>query len=319
LLLTKTIAIIEQARREAILELARARHKPAAIYKLLKYPKTTVCRVFNAWEADGKVCRKTHNMRSDKIRTPASSQASRSPSRHRRDFLVQVGQEPLSEQAAGPRVKVIPNGQAAHPHGIHEGHQAHQRQAHGGRIIFCSDEKNWTVDRSYNVQNDRWLAKEREKVPAVFTTKFPASVMTLGVICSTGEVMPPFFFNPKKRVNAERYCEVMEEVVIPWMKDKAAGRAFIFQQDSAPAHIALRTTISSTLTASQSGIGTPGPPTRPTSIREVCKVSHNSIEALKSSITREWNAVDPAEVIRACKSFRGRMEKMVAAEGGHIE
>ncbi|QQP36141.1 Uncharacterized protein FKW44_021141, partial [Caligus rogercresseyi] len=46
---------------------------------------------------------------------------------------------------------------------------------------------------------------------------------------------------------------------------------------------------------------------------------HNSIEALKNSITREWNAVDPAEVIRACKSFRDRMEKMVAAEGGHTE
>ncbi|QQP32445.1 Uncharacterized protein FKW44_005818 [Caligus rogercresseyi] len=77
-------------------------------------------------------------------------------------------------------------------------------KSHGGRIIFFSDEKNWTVDRSYNVQNDRWLAEEREEVPAVFTTKFPASVMTLGVICSTGEVMSPFFFSPKERVNAER-------------------------------------------------------------------------------------------------------------------
>ncbi|QQP37298.1 Uncharacterized protein FKW44_017520 [Caligus rogercresseyi] len=73
---------MEQARRDAILELARAGHKPAAIYKLLNYPKTTVYRVFNAWEAEGKVCRKAHNMRSDKICTPASSQASRSPSRH---------------------------------------------------------------------------------------------------------------------------------------------------------------------------------------------------------------------------------------------
>ncbi|QQP32420.1 Uncharacterized protein FKW44_024726 [Caligus rogercresseyi] len=112
---------------------------------------------------------------------------------------------------------------------------------HGGRIIF-SDEKNWTVDRSYNVQNDRWLAKEREEVPAVFTTKFPASRMTLGVICSTGEVMLPFFFNPKERVNAEWYCEVMEEVVIPGWRIRPLGREFIFQQDSAPAHIALRTT-----------------------------------------------------------------------------
>ncbi|QQP35108.1 Putative LOC100207607, partial [Caligus rogercresseyi] len=27
-------------------------------------------------------------------------------------------------------------------------------KSHGGRIIFFSDEKNWTVYRSYNVQND---------------------------------------------------------------------------------------------------------------------------------------------------------------------
>uniref|UniRef100_A0A0K2U249 Uncharacterized protein n=1 Tax=Lepeophtheirus salmonis TaxID=72036 RepID=A0A0K2U249_LEPSM len=47
-------------------------------------------------------------------------------------------------------------------------------KSHGGRMIFFSDEKNWTIDRSYNVQNNRWLAKEREYVPAVLTTKFPA-------------------------------------------------------------------------------------------------------------------------------------------------
>uniref|UniRef100_A0A0K2TP93 Putative LOC100207607 [Hydra vulgaris] n=1 Tax=Lepeophtheirus salmonis TaxID=72036 RepID=A0A0K2TP93_LEPSM len=28
-------------------------------------------------------------------------------------------------------------------------------KSHGGRIIFFFDEKNWTFDRSYNVQNDR--------------------------------------------------------------------------------------------------------------------------------------------------------------------
>uniref|UniRef100_A0A0K2SY73 Uncharacterized protein n=1 Tax=Lepeophtheirus salmonis TaxID=72036 RepID=A0A0K2SY73_LEPSM len=101
-------------------------------------------------------------------------------------------------------------------------------KSHGGRIIVFSDKNNWTVDRSYNVQNDRWLAKVREEVPAIFTTKFPASMMTLGVICSTSEVMSPFFFSPKERVNAIRYCEVMEKFI---MKDTAAGREFIFQQD----------------------------------------------------------------------------------------
>uniref|UniRef100_A0A0K2UF04 Resolvase HTH domain-containing protein n=1 Tax=Lepeophtheirus salmonis TaxID=72036 RepID=A0A0K2UF04_LEPSM len=61
---------MEQARRDAILELARAGHKPSAIYKLLNYPKTTVYRIFSAWEVEGKVCCKAHNMTSDRIRTP---------------------------------------------------------------------------------------------------------------------------------------------------------------------------------------------------------------------------------------------------------
>uniref|UniRef100_A0A0K2UST8 Uncharacterized protein n=1 Tax=Lepeophtheirus salmonis TaxID=72036 RepID=A0A0K2UST8_LEPSM len=61
---------MEQARRDAILKLARAGQEPSAIYKLLNYPKTTVYRVFNAWEVEGKVCCKAHNMRSDQIRTP---------------------------------------------------------------------------------------------------------------------------------------------------------------------------------------------------------------------------------------------------------
>ncbi|QQP49152.1 Uncharacterized protein FKW44_009695 [Caligus rogercresseyi] len=291
---------MEQARRDAILELARAGHKPAAIYKLLNYPKTTVYRVFNAWEAEGKVCRKAHNMRSDKICTPRFlAGLEKSIKALPRTSLSRLAKNHgVSKQLVSKAV--IPNGQAAHPHGIHEGHQAHQRQTHGGRIIFFSDEKNWTVGRSYNVQNDRWLAKEREEVPAVFTTKFPASVMTLGVICSTGE----------ERVSAERYCEVMEKVVIPWMKDNAAGRESIFQQDSAPAHIALRTTNLFNSHGITFWYWNTWPSNSP-DLNPYDYYCHNSIEALKNSIAREW--------MLACKCFRGRMEKMVAAEGGHIE
>ncbi|QQP57805.1 Uncharacterized protein FKW44_002917 [Caligus rogercresseyi] len=288
---------MEQARRDAILELARAGHKPAAIYKLLNYPKTT--------EAEGKVYRKAHNMRSDKIRTSRflaglekSIKASPGTSLSRLAKNRGVSKQLVSKAVNEDPATRLTNGKRLH-NGL---------KSHGGRIIFFSDEKNWTVDRSYNFQNDRWLAEEREEVPAVFTTKFPASVMTLGVICSTGE----------ERVNAERYCDVMEEVVIPWMKDKAAGREFIFQQDShcPQDHQSLQLSRHHILGSEHLALQLARSPSLE---REVFKVSHNSIEALKSSITREWNAVDPAEVIRACKSLRGRMEKMVAAEGGYIE
>ncbi len=100
--------------------------------------------------------------------------------------------------------------------------------------------KELGLDR--NQQNDRWLAEKKDKVPAVFTTKHPGSVMALGVVCSDGKAMPPITFPPKQRVGADAYCEVMETQVIPGTKEVAAGANVVFQQDSAPTHTAKKTT-----------------------------------------------------------------------------
>ncbi len=43
------------------------------------------------------------------------------------------------------------------------------------------------------------------------------------------------------------------------------------------------------------------------------------MEALKSSISKEWAKLKSAEVVNACKAFRGHIEAVIAAEGGHIE
>ncbi len=61
-------------------------------------------------------------------------------------------------------------------------------------IRFFSDKKLFTLDRSYNHQNDRWICKEPSEVPFVFRSKKPAACMVLGVISSEGDVMPPHFF-----------------------------------------------------------------------------------------------------------------------------
>ena len=36
-------------------------------------------------------------------------------------------------------------------------------------------------------------------------------------------------------------CKFWEDKIIPWMKEKGAGKKFEFQQDSAPAHTAKKT------------------------------------------------------------------------------
>ncbi|RLU18889.1 hypothetical protein DMN91_009247 [Ooceraea biroi] len=49
------------------------------------------------------------------------------------------------------------------------------------------------------------------------------------------------FFEKGLKVNADSYIKVLETVVKPWMDEVAAGREYVLQQDSAPAHAARKT------------------------------------------------------------------------------
>ncbi|XP_054710993.1 uncharacterized protein LOC129220586 [Uloborus diversus] len=84
------------------------------------------------------------------------------------------------------------------------------------------------IFRSVEWMLQKWLT--------VMHTKFPAAVIVLGVISSEGDVMPPHFFEEGLRINVDGYIHVLETVVKPWMDMVAAGRDYVFQQDSAPAH-----------------------------------------------------------------------------------
>ena len=105
-----------------------------------------------------------------------------------------------------------------------------------GMLWFFSDEKIFVQDQKVNRKNDRWLCQSPDEVPTVMHTKFPASVMVLGVVSSEGDVMPPHFFLQGARVNAVAYTDVLNTVVKPWITAVARGRPYVFQQDSAPSH-----------------------------------------------------------------------------------
>ena len=110
-----------------------------------------------------------------------------------------------------------------------------------GMLRFFSDEKNFTQQQKINKRNQRYLTDDPMEVPVVMTVKFPVNVMVLGVISSDGDVMPPHIFEKGLRVNTDVYLDVMENVVKPWMDRVAAGRPYVFQQDSAPAHASKKT------------------------------------------------------------------------------
>ena len=69
---------------------------------------------------------------------------------------------------------------------------------------------------------------QTSEVHRKMTTKQPAKVMTLCVVSTEGDVLT-HFFEPRKKVNAATYCEVLTTKVIPWMKDKSNSNSFVFR------------------------------------------------------------------------------------------
>ena len=53
--------------------------------------------------------------------------------------------------------------------------------------------------------------------------------------------------------------------------------------------------------------------------RQVGANCYESVRALKASINQNWDAIDSASIISACKAFRRRIEQVIAAKGSHIE
>ncbi len=202
----------------------------------------------------------------------------------------------------------------------------------GPGTIFFSDEKIFSVDRSINKQNDRWLAKDPDSVPVVMKTKHPASVMCLAVISSAGDIMPPHFFKPKESVTKEVYLAVLQSKIVPWMQEVMAGAPFVFQQNGAPAHTSQL--VQSFLT---SELGEKGfwkkeqwPPSSPDLNpcdyflwgiveRAANRTFHPNTSQLKDAITQSMADLNRDTVARACKKFRARLDNVVAKEGNYFE
>ncbi len=245
-------SVMEQIRRDAILELYRAGKGAKVISNLLKYPKTTVYDIIKRFRDKGETKRKAHKQRSDSKRTPKFLD----------NLKRSVKSNPSTSMAELARRRNISTSTISRAINIDLGYKSFRlrvrhllteaqkearvsrcrgllsslRSSASGSIRFFSDEKLFNVDRTCNRQNTRWICQDPEDVPMVYRTKNPSSIMVLGVISSTGHVMPPHFFSVGLRINAEVYLSVLRDVVVPWMDKVARGNRYTFQQDGAPAH-----------------------------------------------------------------------------------
>ena len=103
-------------------------------------------------------------------------------------------------------------------------------------LWFFSDEKNFCQDQKINSQN-RWLTVTPKDVPKLMQTKFSMT----SVVHSERDVMPSYFFPEVLKLNNEGRIRVHSEVVKPWIGCVAAGRPYMWQQDSAPYYYSWKT------------------------------------------------------------------------------
>lgn len=336
---------MEEQKRQTIVELARAGRSAKEIIEATNYPKATVYRVLKVFLESGRVMRSKHKPRRDRIRTatfvanlkksihrnPTTSLATLAKRRNvsdstvRRAVKVNLG---YKSRARGVKHLLTDKMKATR---VERSKKILSSLKHtGGFIQFFSDEKMFTVDASSNSRNDRWISASAGDVQPVMRTKHPASAMCLGVISSEGDVMTPYFFGAKEKVNTAVYCDVLERVVIPWMNSKASGRQYTFQQDSAPAHKA-KTTLA-LLADKVPHFWTPqewpsnSPDLNPCDYylwgrleREACSTPHSNVASLKAAVTKEAAKLDRAEVATAVKAFRARVELCIENLGNHIE
>lgn len=109
---------------------------------------------------------------------------------------------------------------------------------------------------------------------------------------------------------------------------KLGKLSYVFQQDSAPAH---------TATSVQSWMGKnmnfwpkdfwplQSPDLNPLDYSiwwhvesKACRVQHNSIADLKSSVEMQWKNMNRAYVSNMCAAFHGSLEAVLAADGSQI-
>uniref|UniRef100_A0AC34GUD2 Transposase n=1 Tax=Panagrolaimus sp. ES5 TaxID=591445 RepID=A0AC34GUD2_9BILA len=103
--------------------------------------------------------------------------------------------------------------------------------------IWWSDEANFHVNGAVNKHDFRYWSPtnpnfHREK--ALHSPK----VVVWAAMSAVGIVGPYFF---PGNVNAQTYCQMLEEVFIPQMQNRPDFDTMLFQQDGAPPHYALQT------------------------------------------------------------------------------
>ena len=200
-------------------------------------------------------------------------------------------------------------------------------------LVF-SDEKIFNVQEFVNKQNDRvWLkgkSSDNFDNRVAMRKQSPACVMVWAAVTANGR-SPLVFIDQGVKVNQQVYQQkVLNDVLIPWARKQFRTNTWTFQQDSAPSHKArstqdfLRNHVPQFISSQQWPPYSPDLNPMDFSIWSIleAKVStkkYESVEALKSALSREWKRIPQDHIRAACNAFIGRLDAIIRARGSHIE
>jgi DNA-binding Lrp family transcriptional regulator len=201
------------------------------------------------------------------------------------------------------------------------------------RIVF-SDEKIFTIEQSFNRQNDRmWLRdvqEEDSEARKVCRTQNPESVMVWAGITGNGKTSLVFIDKGVKVDQVIYRNKILADVLLPWSKQHFGNNHWIFQQDSAPAHKAAKTQTWCREHFPGFISSQEWPPYSPDlnpldysvwSILEsrACATPHKNVESLKLSLQAAWDTIDENMLRQIVDNFPKRLKAVIKAKGGYIE
>ena len=337
-----------EAKRQRCLDLFHAGISARSIMDTLNMPKTTFYRVIKA----GTAKRKSPTTPASKKATPANKKATpqflrklkrtveAKPTNSIRNVAKKLN---VHERTIRQSLKVIGKRSVVRPprHLLTQ-RQKEVRLERGKRLLnqlkslppstvkIFSDKKIFTIDQSYNRRNDRQIVDMGASGDPVSRTKHPASIMMLGIVTSSGHKAPPIFILEGEKVNTEVYLAILRSKVLPWLRKTFPNGGYVFQQDSAPAHASkktqewLRMNVAGFWDKSLWPSNSPDLNPLDYSVWSVvetnsCKTPHPNVDSLKTSVAKAWRALKPGYLIKTCRAFRPRLERMIELQGGLIE
>lgn len=208
---------------------------------------------------------------------------------------------------------------------------------HGGtgapEIVFL-DEKLFTIQKVFNSQNVRVIARDPEEADqhgrVVNRTSHPEQTMVWAAVCASGK-SPLVFVGKGVKINKDNYIkDILEGALLPWTRSHFAGRPFVFQQDSAPAHKAKVTQawcknhLPAVITSKEWPVSSANLNPLDYSVWSVLedKVSahsHRNVESLKKALVKAWDELDVDYLRATTAAFPKRLRQVIRAKGGRME